>query len=218
MGNDVIERDETALSLTEKSDLTVLETRIEKNLGSFVQVGLDLQEIKNRQLYREDFRTWEDYLINRWGFGREYGRLLMNSALIVSELPTSVGEVDLPTPQNESQVRALAKAPPEKRGDVWTQAVKQADGGQPRAVDVENLARRAGVDLDHPDPIREEIARVRQETEEVKLRREIADKSSDLEKLTGLLKKAHPIAVRLEFEDAADHIRDALSNLGEVPE
>ncbi|HUW30158.1 MAG TPA: hypothetical protein VM223_00945 [Planctomycetota bacterium] len=72
--------------------LRTLENRIRKNFESFVQTGMDLKEIRDDELFKEDgFEKWEHYLKQRVGedFGIEKSqvRRLIQCAEIRPKLP-----------------------------------------------------------------------------------------------------------------------------------
>lgn len=62
----------TSLTVSRKQRLRKLESRIRKKFESFVQVGMDLKEIRDDELYKEDgFEKWDHYLKQRVGL--EFG-------------------------------------------------------------------------------------------------------------------------------------------------
>lgn len=113
------------LSDTELSDLKRCEQIITGGFDTFVQVGKALLEIRDRRLYREQHPTFEEYLSDRWGMSRSRCYQLIQAATITSSLSTMVDK-----PQNERQVRALAKVPVDQRDQAWAQASKVAAAEQ----------------------------------------------------------------------------------------
>ncbi len=68
------------LSTIEKSQLTALETIIERDPKSFIKVGTALLEIRDSKLYRDTNETFEEYCRGRWGFGKSYANELIGAA------------------------------------------------------------------------------------------------------------------------------------------
>ena len=84
--------------------LAECEQVIERGLGTFVEVGEALLEIRDSRLYRESHRTFEDYCRERWGMSRVRAHQLIDGADVVALLTT----VNTPTPASERVARELA--------------------------------------------------------------------------------------------------------------
>lgn len=128
----------TALTPRESEDLRQLEARIGSGLGSFVQVGLALLEVRDRKLYRDTYPTFETYLSARWGLGRSRAYQLMGAAGVAVGLASAHTTVDV-EPQRESQLRPLVGLTPEQQVGAWAEAT--AGGKQPSGQDVQEAAR-----------------------------------------------------------------------------
>lgn len=121
-----------ALTTTETARFAELETTIATDLEKFMEVGNALLEIRDRQYYREKFRTFEKYCYTRWSISRPRAYQLMEAAEVVKQdLSTNVDK-----PKTEAQVRPLKKLPKEKRSEAWDKACKASEG-QPTAQDVQ---------------------------------------------------------------------------------
>lgn len=121
--------DEQPLSKVEDKRLEELEGVIEKNFKGFVAVGAALAEIRERRLYRIQFKTFEEYCQNLWDMSHQRASQLIASKQVVDNLATMVaknGDEDLGTivPKNERQARELAKIPPEEQIAVWQQLLE----------------------------------------------------------------------------------------------
>lgn len=127
--------DPDPLDAAEATRLGELEAVIERGLRTFVEVGLALDEIRERRLYRESFETFEGYCRARWGFVASRARQLIAAADVV----TSVTVAGLPGPANEAQARELAKL----RGD----AVSLLEAWQ----EAQQIARNHGKDVTAAD-------------------------------------------------------------------
>jgi len=92
--------------------LAVLEIRIETNRLAYVQIGVDLRNIRDYKLYKNaGFKTFEDYYSSRWGFALGTAYLHIQAAT-VGETLSSQDKENLP---NFSQARELAKLEPDQQ-------------------------------------------------------------------------------------------------------
>ena len=115
-----------ALSDEEQHDLAGCEAVIERGLKTFREVGAALTEIRDARLYRGGYDTFEDYLSARWAMQRAQAYRLIEASAVVGAL-SPIG--DTPLPATESQARELARVAPERRDEVWREAVA-LNGGQ----------------------------------------------------------------------------------------
>jgi hypothetical protein len=110
------------LTTVEVHRLEHLEHVINKGMRAFLEVGSALAEIQSLRLYRAQYLTFEDYCQTRWGFTASRGRQLISAVEAIASLPE-----DLPKPDNAAQAEALARIDEEDRGDVWREALEEAD-------------------------------------------------------------------------------------------
>jgi hypothetical protein len=105
------------LATTEVARLTELEHVIERGLETFIEVGQALMEIRERKLYRETHRTFEEYVKARWSMSGRRARHLISAAKIGTVVPVA----------NESQARAFPSDADRKAIEsVWGLATKLA--------------------------------------------------------------------------------------------
>lgn len=94
------------------AELVEREQRIERaQRNAYYEIGLDLKEIRDRQLYkakreesvagRYSFTTFEEYVSERWDMSEEHARRLIQSADVASKLHQLVEF----SPTRESHVR-----------------------------------------------------------------------------------------------------------------
>jgi hypothetical protein len=90
----------------ERALLDRLEQTIDRDLATFVEVGLALKLIRDRGLYRDVTPpTFEAYLRQRWGMSKPAGYRVMDSARVARAVATSPGgDVAIP---NEATARLL---------------------------------------------------------------------------------------------------------------
>lgn len=118
--------------------LDELEAIVAANLDSIAQVGLALDAIKTRELYRPEFDTWISYLDQRWKMTMDYAHKLMVAGSIALKLRAA----GLPEPSAVSHARELAKVKPEAVTQVWTDTL--AEVGTVDNVTAEAIAKHAG--------------------------------------------------------------------------
>lgn len=111
----------TKLTAIEKSQLTKNESIIEKGLKSFVAVGKALSEIKDDRLYRETHKTFEAYVQQRFGLGRQRAYQIIDASAVVASLPANKQEE-----VGESKAKELKDVPASKREEVLDKANKAA--------------------------------------------------------------------------------------------
>lgn len=117
-----------------------LEKTIEDGLRTFVEVGKALLRIRDEQLYRPDYSTFEDYCRQKWDIDRSYAYRLMNSAQVIQNLEMSpIGNI---VPANEAQARPLALLPVQQQPEAWDEAVKASPGKPPSAGLVRTIVDR----------------------------------------------------------------------------
>jgi hypothetical protein len=122
----------TQLTIEEKADLENLEGAIKRELGSFIVVGMALEEIRAKGLYREGYKTFRDYCNQKWDMNGRYADRLIAGSQVAENLgprdPTMTPcEIQ---PMFEKQVRPLTVLEPNEQRDVWEEAVRSADGWQ----------------------------------------------------------------------------------------
>lgn len=117
------------LTTKEASDLALHEKTIRQGLSTFYEVGSALLAIRDGRLYRASHKRFEDYCQEQWNMTRMRAAQLIEAA----EAAADVKHV-LQKPENSRQASALAKAPKEKRADVWEKVVGSAplDNGKPK--------------------------------------------------------------------------------------
>jgi hypothetical protein len=114
---------ETLLPLTrdELRRLKECERVIERGLATFYEVGNALAEIRESQLYRISYATFEDYCREKWDMSRFYAHRLIDAAQVVENL-LPIGNI----PLNEAQARELSPYEAEVQKAVWHVALNTA--------------------------------------------------------------------------------------------
>jgi hypothetical protein len=117
--------------------LDELEAIVSTGLDSVANVGLALQAIKDRELYRPQYDSWPTYLDARWKLGLDYANKLIVAGGIVLKLRAA----GLPEPSAVSHTRELAKVKPEAVTQVWTDTLDEV--GTVDNVTAETIAKHA---------------------------------------------------------------------------
>lgn len=100
------------LSLEEKTKLSNCELVIETGLNTFVAVGKALLEIKENNLYRIEFDTFENYCQSKWNISKNYGNRLIQASNVISNL-VPIGTDAEKIINTENKARILSKFSPE---------------------------------------------------------------------------------------------------------
>ncbi|MBX3739942.1 MAG: DUF5131 family protein [Akkermansiaceae bacterium] len=127
------------LTKEEKTEFRRLDKIVRKGVAAVFEMGQALSQIKEGQLWRGGYSTWQEYCGSVVGHSRSYVHRIIDAARIAG----MVGDVTLPdgnkmSPLSEAQVRPLnrIKKDPERTREAWRKAVRSA-GGQPTADQVE---------------------------------------------------------------------------------
>lgn len=111
------------LTAADRKALTKHEETIRDGLTSFIEVGNALAEIRDSELYREEFPSFESYCNDRWDLVRSAAYNRIAAAEVVDEIRRVHNSGHLP--QAESQALELAKAK-DKAPKVWAEVVKRS--------------------------------------------------------------------------------------------
>lgn len=142
----------SALSAEERERYKAFNSVIGEGLEQWLTVGQALYGVRDENLYREDFSTFQEYCEKRWGISRPRAYQLMAGAKVMQELESSREPEDLSTivdtsekrhkPKSESQARAVGKAPVGKRDEAWKAAQKASKSEQPTAAQITAVIRK----------------------------------------------------------------------------
>ena len=111
------------LSVVEQSELSNLESIIEKNLQPFYEVGVALTKIRDQRLYRENHETFQEYCKYRWDISRPRAYQLIGAAKVQNNLSTTVDKL-LP----ERILRPLTSLSPDKQIEIIKKVRETFDG------------------------------------------------------------------------------------------
>jgi len=115
-------RELVPLSLHEERRLHECEKIITDGLDTFMEVGQALTEIRNRRLYRQEFKTFEAYAHQRWGIKRQRAYELMGA----SEVARNLSEISDIIPAKESHAASLLKLSPVDQREIWQEIIDES--------------------------------------------------------------------------------------------
>lgn len=98
------------LTPAEIDDLSRLEGMAQQRLGSYLQVGHALAEIRDRHLYRGSHRSFETYVRERWGLSGANDDPLSHTTMREDAWATPTAEGQPRTAPQHQPCEALAKA------------------------------------------------------------------------------------------------------------
>lgn len=133
------------LSEQEKQRLNQLEKIVVENFKTFVQVGQALAEINERKLYRTKSKTFERYCKVLFDIGKRRAYELIDAAEVVENVRHGAhfqGEAERFLPNNERQVRPLAKLGPDQQVAIWQAAVESAPNGKVTGSHVKKVVNK----------------------------------------------------------------------------
>lgn len=122
------------LTESEATLLSVLEHTIDAGKLTFLEVGSALSEIKEKELYRGAYDSFEAYCLKRHGFKTSYANNIIRAADTVRVLPPEIATIVA----TESQARELARIEPSKRVEVL-QSVKATADAENRSVTAKDI-------------------------------------------------------------------------------
>jgi hypothetical protein len=124
-------KDSLTIQLTEneKVELETLEGIIQREMGSFINVGRALETIRDQRLYREEFKTFAAYCREKWGVSKDHAtRLITGSKIADNLIPRGIlctpCEIK---PTSEFQIRPLSGLEPAQQVEVWEEAVRSEE-------------------------------------------------------------------------------------------
>jgi hypothetical protein len=102
--------------------LEELERVIETSILSFVTCGRALLQVRDEELYRPLYNSFNDYLLKRWALNYSHAANLMRSTAVAETLLAN--DIQLPDGLPESAVRPLQKLPEPLQIACWKLVVR----------------------------------------------------------------------------------------------
>jgi hypothetical protein len=126
------------LKADESKLLAEYEATINAFVTAFLAVGRALRAIRDRALYREDYRDFESYLAKRWDMSRVHAWRLIGAADVVDDL-LPIGNI---LPATESQARPLVPLNKKQRVEAWEEVLRATEGLRITAVIIANIVEK----------------------------------------------------------------------------
>ncbi len=128
---------EDTLNEAEALELSSLEASVERALKAFWEIGQALRKILDKGLYRENYKTFSEYCINRWEMSRRTAYYLIEAASVYE----NVNRGSQILPANERQARPLTSLTPEEQQKVWAEVISTAPSGKITATHVTKVVK-----------------------------------------------------------------------------
>ncbi|MFT5469024.1 MAG: hypothetical protein ACI8UO_004138 [Verrucomicrobiales bacterium] len=114
------------LTTEEHGRYKTLKRTVDNEMGAFLRVGEALKEIRDRKLYRGDYKRWSEFCRATFLLSRPHADRLIRGHEAVKKM-APIGAKNL-LPTNEGQVRELLKLESDDdRQAVWEEVVTVAD-------------------------------------------------------------------------------------------
>ena len=137
------------LTAEQEIELDRCEAVIRRGLDTFVEVGTALLKIRDGDLYKRDYSTFEDYCRERWGFTRMHASRMIAAAEVVENV---TDRLQIHPPANIEQTRPLASLEPEQQREAWTKAVETAPEGKVTGAHVAKVVEEIKEAEKEPEP------------------------------------------------------------------
>ena len=121
-----------SLSAEESAELTRCIQVVKAGLVAFVEAGKALEVVREKQLYRQNFETFETWAAHELNLSGRRALQIIESAKIFETLKI----VSTVAPKYEAQVRPLAGLAPSDQVEAWEEAVVEASPAEPSGVEV----------------------------------------------------------------------------------
>jgi hypothetical protein len=129
----------TALTVQEGQLLLVHEKTINDGLRGFIEVGNALLEIRDKKLYRVQYKTFKEYCQNKWHMTTSRAYQLCDAAEVVESVKKST---DVDKIKSEFQMRPLQGLPKQKRKKALKSALEEA-AKKSRPLTTKDVAKAA---------------------------------------------------------------------------
>lgn len=128
------------LNFEQRNRLAELEGTIERTLAGFIECGMALREVRDQELFRESYASFDDYLSQRWGFSRHHALRMIRAAVVGENLLAGpADDAPLPSDLSETMLRPLTPLEPALQRAVWRLACRVS--GEPTSRVVGGIVR-----------------------------------------------------------------------------
>lgn len=138
------------LTPIQAANLREHEQVIESGIREFVKVGRALAAIRDEQLYRNDFTTFDAYCRERWGMSKPRAYQYINSAVVAENVESTNGRQI----ENERQARELGNLSADQQAETYQEVIEATDG-KPTAKAVKEAVKKKQPTLEAVEKDRE---------------------------------------------------------------
>jgi hypothetical protein len=110
------------LTEDQKIQLQICEAMLQLASHSFVEAGLALAEIRDDELFIDDYPSFEAYCRDKWQYSKRHANQMIAAAQVVKCLGTTSSQ----QPEHETQVRHLVGLSPQNAQAAWIRAAEKA--------------------------------------------------------------------------------------------
>lgn len=138
------------LDVVERRDLRKLEAIVEQGKRAFIETGRALREIRDRQLYKEEFTSFESYVKERFSITKQHAYRLLSAVGTAERLKEPEEERvthGLPSENQappERSLREIARLPEDQQKEAWDE-IKQASDNPTLSEVKQAVDQRLGV-------------------------------------------------------------------------
>lgn len=116
---------------SDEEELVRLEARIETGVQKILEAGKALKLIRDKRLYKDKYKTFEDYCRERWGFSKRYANYLISAADVGTKVPiSSVAQGRALSPlydeDKEEAIQLMADLKQKHGADLTATVIKRA--------------------------------------------------------------------------------------------
>ena len=130
--------------MNEQKELAGCEHTIDQGWDLFIEAGASLRDIRDKKLYKAEYKSFEDYVQGRWGMGRQHAYRLIKAAACFGVLATEsqvVEDMEM-LPANESQIRPLLTLGKEQWIQAWKDVLQKSEGKHVTAATVNAVVKK----------------------------------------------------------------------------
>lgn len=147
----------TATLVVPLATLAQLKSIVSRNLSATIDAGRALKEIRDRELWKEESESFQQFCVDNWGVSKQRAYQLIDTVKIVDQLPPEQSTaVD-----SERVARELKKVPAEDRAEVVKKAQESGTVTGPaitkaakevKPKDPAKLFDKTGFEIPQPSP------------------------------------------------------------------
>lgn len=125
------------LSITERKTYKALKETIRHGLKAYIEMGQAFYRIREERLYREDYSTFQEFVVQEWSVSREF----VDATIRATETAEKFQSANVPAPVSKTHALELSKIEGDsERVEAWKHVIRITEG-KPTVEDVRNVVR-----------------------------------------------------------------------------